>query len=73
MAPPRITPDDDEPGWAEFDPRDYGDDDHDEPIGSCEWCGTNLYPDDDEDLCDQCAWAAEQNKGTRSGGIEPIV
>lgn len=31
-----------------------------EPIGSCEWCSVNLYPDDEYDgLCDQCAWLAE--------------
>jgi hypothetical protein len=28
----------------------------DEPVGSCENCGTNLYPDDDDELCDQCLW-----------------
>lgn len=30
-----------------------------EPVGSCENCGTNLYEDDDEELCDQCIWWAE--------------
>lgn len=35
-------------------------DDNSEPCGSCEECGTNLYPDDDGELCDQCLW--------RSGG-----
>ena len=40
---------------------DYGDDyDDGEPVGSCEQCGTNLYSDDDPDLCDQCLWYAEQ-------------
>lgn len=27
-----------------------------EPVGSCEECGTNLYEDDDPELCDQCLW-----------------
>lgn len=37
------------------------DDDYSEPVGSCEWCGTNLYEDDDEELCDQCLWHAQLN------------
>jgi len=33
-----------------------------EPIGSCDECGCNLYPDGDDygGLCDQCAWLAMQ-------------
>lgn len=78
MAPPKQPPqDDDGPGWAEFDPRDYDDDawdECDEPIGSCEFCGTNLYPDDDWDgLCNQCAWSCEQNRGGDDPGIQPIM
>lgn len=78
MAPPRQPPPDeyDGPGWAEFDPRDYDDDDWDdnEPIGSCDLCGCNLYPDDDWDgLCNQCSWSCEQNKGNGGGGIQPIM
>jgi hypothetical protein len=48
-------------------------DDYNEPVGSCEWCGTNLYQDDDDDLCDQCAWHAAQNKGGEDSGIQPIM
>jgi hypothetical protein len=51
----------DYPGDHEFDPRDY-DDGPEEPVGSCEWCGTNLYPGDDLDLCDQCFWLAERTR-----------
>lgn len=32
------------------------DDPADEPVGSCEECGTNLYAEDDMDYCDQCLW-----------------
>jgi ribosomal protein L37E len=36
---------------------DRDEDDANEPIGSCDECGTNLYADDDWDgLCNQCAW-----------------
>lgn len=27
---------------------------HDDPIGSCQGCGHNLYPFDDPELCDDC-------------------
>lgn len=37
----------------------YDDDPADEPVGSCDECGTNLYPEDDEELCDQCLWRME--------------
>jgi transcription elongation factor Elf1 len=39
-------------------------DDSNEPIGSCENCGTNLYEGDDPDLCDQCLWWAGSNPRT---------
>lgn len=32
------------------------DDPYDEPVGSCEQCGTNLYAEDDPEYCDQCLW-----------------
>jgi len=56
----------------DFD-EDYFDDDN-EPIGSCEECGTNLYPGDDCDeagdgLCDQCAFYRAHGS---SGGSEVI-
>jgi len=44
-----------------------------EPVGSCEWCGTNLYEDDDEDLCNQCAWHAAQNRGDEDCGFQPVT
>lgn len=72
MAPPRADPQDEWEDGHDFDQRDF-DDEPDEPVGSCEWCGTNLYPNDDLDLCDQCAWHAEQNRGGESGGIQPIM
>ena len=34
----------------------------DEPVGSCDNCGVNLYHDDDENYCDQCLWWMEQCK-----------
>lgn len=40
---------DDPDAWHDDDPED-------EPVGSCEECGTNIYADDDEELCDQCLW-----------------
>ena len=43
-----------------LDDPDYGPDPS-EPIGSCDECGCNLYPDDEWDgLCNQCAWLAMQ-------------
>lgn len=78
MAPPKQPPPGDGPdydaGWEEFEPRDCDDDWGDnEPIGSCDLCGTNLYPDDEWDgLCNQCSWSCEQNKGG-GGGIQPIT
>lgn len=38
-------------------------DDWDEPVGSCDECGTNLYNGDDPDLCEQCLWAASPEPG----------
>jgi hypothetical protein len=53
---------------------DFGDEDYfSEPVGSCEWCGVNLYPDDDPDLCDQCAWHAAQAGGSEGDGIQPVT
>jgi hypothetical protein len=46
------------------DDRDFwdGDDDpYDEPVGSCEECGTNLYVEDDQEYCDQCLWRIHLN------------
>lgn len=40
--------DDDDDAWE--------DDESDEPVGSCEGCGTNLYEWDDDEVCDQCLW-----------------
>lgn len=36
-------------------PDDF-DDDYNEPVGSCEECGINLYEEDDPEYCDQCLW-----------------
>jgi hypothetical protein len=39
----------DEPDWS------------DEPTGSCDGCGVNLYGEEQvEGLCDQCSWARSQ-------------
>ncbi len=40
---------------------EHEDDEYDEPIGSCDDCGTNLYEDDcyyhhGLQLCGQCYW-----------------
>ena len=51
----------------------YPEEEYSEPVGSCEWCGVNLYEDDDPDLCEQCAWSAAQNKGGEDSGIQPIM
>jgi len=40
-------------------------DEWDEPKGSCDNCGTNLYADDSDDLCSQCEWFAAQNMNPR--------
>jgi hypothetical protein len=38
------------------------DDVEDEPIGSCDVCGVNLYGDENSvGLCDQCAWRRAQS------------
>lgn len=53
---------------------DLDEDDACEPVGSCDWYGTNLYPHDDWDgLCNQCAWHAEQNAGGGDCGIQPVT
>lgn len=44
QAPDRESVDRDEDWW-------------DEPIGSCDRCGCNLYEEDDDCLCAQCEWA----------------
>jgi len=52
-------PEDDE--YDSFDESEIFDDeleDNFEPVGSCEECCTNLYEEDDPELCDQCLWAA---------------
>lgn len=38
----------------------YDDEDDNEPVGSCDNCGTNLYPHDDDVLCDQCLWHVQR-------------
>lgn len=42
----------------DYDGTNYPDIDdlYDEPVGSCEQCGTNLYDEDDPEYCDQCLW-----------------
>jgi len=38
---------------------DFDYDPYDEPIGSCDECGTNLYanePGESVEYCDQCLW-----------------
>ena len=42
--------------------------DDNEPFGSCEDCGSDLYPGDDLDYCDQCLWARSQGKGSPDVG-----
>jgi hypothetical protein len=70
--------DDWDPAWDDFAEEAYADDEPDEPCGSCEWCGTNIYPGDpgsEDELCEQCAWHAEQNEGSEdigSGGWMPL-
>lgn len=53
-------PDADEPIMEEQEERDYNDDcDRMSAFGSCERCGSNLYPGDDEHYCNQCSWRIE--------------
>ena len=51
------------------DPRDLDEmpdlDEWEEPKGSCDNCGTNLYADDGDFLCGQCEWFAAQNMNPR--------
>jgi len=54
--------DDDEDDW-DMDEDDWEDDQYDEPVGSCDNCNTNLYADDDPELCDQCLWMRENFAG----------
>jgi hypothetical protein len=46
-----VTDEDDDDGIS-----DYSLDFDDESCGSCEGCGTNLYPDDNLRYCEQCLW-----------------
>ncbi|MDY3555320.1 hypothetical protein R5W24_004462 [Gemmata sp. JC717] len=42
------------------EPDDFGEDDN-EPVGSCDECGSDIYPTDlDDALCDQCLYYAER-------------
>lgn len=55
--------DDDFDDYASDDGKWHDDEYNDEPIGSCENCGTNLYEDDcyilkGDELCGQCYWFA---------------
>jgi len=62
-----MGPDDPDSHYEECDFDDDGnliwngheDDPADEPIGSCEECGINLYAEDDSYFCDQCLWRME--------------
>jgi hypothetical protein len=45
--------------------------DDDEPVGSCDECGVDLYADDDEELCEQCLWAATQSRRSDNQPSEP--
>lgn len=38
-------------------------DECDVPIGSCEICGVNLYPEDNIDVCPRCEWEIEHDYG----------
>lgn len=53
----------DEDDWEDDQYDDPWDDEYDEPVGSCENCNTNLYADDDPELCDQCLWMRENFAG----------
>ena len=39
---------------------DWDDEALDEPIGSCDVCGCNLYAEDIGGLCNQCEWQRDQ-------------
>ena len=49
--------------WCEDCNKDYkqaviDNDEHaDDPVGSCEECGMDIYAHDSDGLCDQCDWA----------------
>lgn len=46
------------------DDEDIDTGDFDEPVGSCDECGVDLYGDERyEGLCDQCSWRQAQARG----------
>jgi len=58
----------DEPDQDEYDRREAGMDDDDEPCGTCDQCEGNLYPDDtyfdvDFQYCGQCYWLLTDGTG----------
>lgn len=62
----------------------YDEDDYpysgEEPCGSCDWCGTDIYPADpgsEDGLCEQCAWHADlvgpPDPNDEDSGWQPVV
>lgn len=49
----------------------YPVEDFNEPVGSCENCGANLYEDDDADHCNECIISIFLG-GDRGGEVSEI-
>jgi hypothetical protein len=49
----------------QYDDEDYCDEPDSEPCGSCDECGADIFPDEDDGsgLCDQCSFYAELGEG----------
>jgi len=53
----------------DLDGTDIRDDYIDEPVGSCETCGVNIYEENrDTGLCDQCEFAIVASRPTGKEG-----
>lgn len=59
--------------WDDFDHDDLDADERCEPVGSCDECGSDIYDDDWNGLCEQCAWHAEQGEGCDDAGGSGVM
>ena len=57
----------------DFDPDDPDEDERREPVGSCDWCGSDIYRGDWDGLCEQCAWHASQGEGCDDAGGSGVM
>jgi len=62
-------------GWqVDYMFDEHDDDDSNEPVSSCEKCGSNVYEseDDGSGLCDACAWSLRIAGGIDEDGWEMV-